>query len=73
MIYLKSFVAGLLVFVCGAILGFIALVVYIRVHFKTMSMSFDISPRSPDVWVYLLILFLAGFVFEFHRLHSQIR
>jgi len=73
MIFLKSIAVGLLASIVGAILAFVALVIYIRVHFHTNSMSFDISPRSTSLWLYLALFFLAGFALEFYKLQAQTR
>ena len=71
MTYLKSIGIGILIALCGAILSIVALAVFVRLRFHTDAISFHISLLlSPTVLIGLLILFLAGFFLEFHKLHG---
>lgn len=68
MLYLKSIVAGLLACVFGLILGIIALIMFVRLRFGAQTVSVDVRIfRSPMLGVVLLLLFLAGFAFEFRH------
>ena len=69
MVAVKSLLAGILVALCGAVVGLIATIVFVKSRFHTGAVTFDVRLiRVPQVWLFLLTLFLAGFAFEFYRL-----
>jgi hypothetical protein len=64
--YVKSVLAGVLALGCGIVLSLIVLVVRLN---EPIHVSLRL--RSPIIWGFLLILFLAGFIWEFWRLRMH--
>jgi hypothetical protein len=71
MLYLKSFVVGLVL----AFFGFLVWIIWMFVSGPKTSgaVSIDIrSVRSPSLWILVALLFLLGFLFEFRRASGSI-
>jgi hypothetical protein len=66
---IKSLVAGLVAVVGGALLSVIAL--NIRARLYPSAGGYALRLFSPAILAFLLLLFLAGSIFEFYRLRMH--
>jgi len=70
-VYVKSIVAGVLALLCAAVLVPTILIVVVVVILSPIGMGIEM-PRwqlgSPLFWLFAIIIFSAGFLWEFRRL-----
>jgi hypothetical protein len=76
MVYLKSAIAGILAVATTALLIYVILTfVIILVAHKSANEGFDlphwqVHTESPAFWIVVVIVFAAGFLWEFRRIRS---